>query len=143
VVASTDPAPTVVAPAPVPAVPLVVGNQEINVAAVAPAAVIDAIANFVSAGNHAVTQPINPSANLMKELSPFMTGGTIEVIAFDSSNPTADVIDFAPGVVLVPENVLSPTHLSNSSGNLILDLQGGGNITIVGVATIGQHSATV
>lgn len=144
VVASTDPAPTVVAPAPVPAVPLVVGNQEINVAAVAPAAVIDAIANFVSAGNHAVTQAINPSTNLMKELSPFMTGGTsLEVIAFDSSSPTADVIDFAPGVVLVPENVLSPTHLSNSSGNLILDLQGGGNITIVGVATIGQHSATV
>lgn len=139
VVVQNDPAPvTVVAANPAPA-----GDAEINVGQNAPVVVIDAIANFVSSGSHSVTQPINPSASLVRDLAPFFTAGrtSIEVIVFDSSSPTADVIDFAPGVVLVSDNVLSSTHLSNSNGNLILDLQGGGNITFVGVATIGLHSA--
>lgn len=106
-----------------------------------PSAVINAIANFVTSGAHVVTQSVVPSASLENELSPYFSGNgsSLQVILFDTTNPTSDVISFAPGIVLVEEKVLSATQLSNPGGNLVLDVSGGGTVTLVGVALVGQH----
>ena len=137
--AGNQPPPVQVAP-PQPA-----GPQVLNEADVPVAVLIQAISDFASGAAHTVSQPgsIVLSSALQNELAPmFGSSSSLKVVFFDGVNTSApDVFLFSPGVIFVAERDISATtHFSNDGGNLILNLIGGAQITLVGVTTI-EHAA--
>ena len=103
-------------------------------------AAVAAISNFVNSSAHDVTQMVIPTVQLANDISSlFGSSGTLKVVLFESHDfATPESFSFAPGVVFVEDSVLSHGSFSNRGGNLILDMAGGGTITLVGVFAINQ-----
>ncbi|HIJ38342.1 MAG TPA: hypothetical protein HPP80_05525 [Rhodospirillaceae bacterium] len=99
---------------------------------------LQAIASFTLSGHHDILTPLQANSDLQKALAPFTGAGeALKLVVFESTALNTEIFQFVPGIVFVDEKFLSSSqHLSNPGGNLILDLANGGNVTLVGVATV-------
>ena len=104
---------------------------------------LQAIAVFTLSGEHDIATPLQANSTLQKALAPFSgSSDVLKLVVFESSSLKMDVFQFGPGIVFVDEKYLSANYtLSNPGGDLILDLADGGNVKLVGVATVEHVTA--
>ena len=114
------------------------GSSSLEISTSSGAAAVQAIGSFTLSGQHDITTPLNATSDLQAALVPFATGQSeLKLVVFQATEVLPSVFQFSPGVIFVDEKYLSASHsLSNPGGSLVLDLADGGNVKLVGVATV-------
>ena len=115
-----------------------------------PEAIVSALVDFATSGQHVVAGDLHPTAVLNEILNTYTTAnpGPLKLVIFDSQALLYQVFSFMPGVLFVDEHEFAAgQNFTASAGDPItVDTASGGTVTVLGVISVDHvlgHVATV